>query len=319
MDFLFHIQQGQLLLAKEDIASIIKALEHFKKANEMTEHKDISKPKILYHLAYGNLLLGNFELAYKIAHKAKRHINIAIKNCGITMNNMRKLFYEDDIDAMIKHIDKTHHQLVVLIDTKDDKFDDNEIDYGFINNPWSKKNKPRLIPEFSIDRLKEDVIIATFTGLSRTNDDLVYFDKLKGNVLFYVQGYFTSLTGDQNAVDRQFENRITNNEPIDYVDEERYILIDPLSLAEFLNEFRAQTNGKEPFLSYVNYFAEEAIKKFSSKKNKDLTISIHMQKAFHEIFNEKYLNVSNELRNEYVNIFGNTCKALAIRWIKLNI
>ena len=50
MDFSFHVQQGQQLLEKRDAASFKKALEHFKKANEMTEEGHIGKPKILYHL-----------------------------------------------------------------------------------------------------------------------------------------------------------------------------------------------------------------------------------------------------------------------------
>jgi hypothetical protein len=87
MDWTFHIQQGQHLLGKKNTESIKKALEHFRKANEMIEEEDIGKPKILYFLALGNFAIGQIEQSYKIAHKAKRSIDIAIENSLITMDN----------------------------------------------------------------------------------------------------------------------------------------------------------------------------------------------------------------------------------------
>lgn len=243
MDFLFHLQQGQQLIEKQDSESIRKALEHFKQANEMTEEEDVGKPKILYFLALGNLYIGQVEQSYKIAHKAKRSIDTAIASSMFSMNNMRQMLGEDNIAALINHIDDKYPQLVSFTDIDDDDFDENELDFSLVSKIYKTVDKPEVKPQFSVDTLSEEVIFATFSGQGRTNDELVYFDKLKGNVLSHVQGYFSSLIGDQSIQNRRLANRITNNEPTDFVDEDRYILIDRLLLTDFLTEFKKQTNN----------------------------------------------------------------------------
>jgi len=322
MDFSFHLQQGQQLLEKQDALSIKKALEHFKVANEMTEDEHVGKPKILYHLALGNLVIGNIEKSYKIAYKAKRSIDTAIENSMISMNNMRQMLGESDIDALIDHIDKKYPQLVLFTDTEDDDFNENELDFSLVSKLYQTTEKQEIKPQFSINNLTEDVIMATFMGLGRTNDELVYFDKLKGDVLSHVQGYFSSHIGDQSVAGRRLANRITNSEPTDFVDEDRYILIDRLLLTEFLNEFKKQTNGIEPFFSFVEYFSIEVLKDFTYDKDltiDDLACSNHMQGKFHEIFSNKYKNRIQELKNNYTNIFENTSKSLATTWIRNKI
>lgn len=322
MDFSFHLQQGQQLLEKRDATSIKKALEHFKKANEMTEDEHIGKPKILYHLALGNCLIGNIEHSYKIAHKAKRSIDTAIENSMFSMNNMRKMLGEGDIDALIDHIDEEFPQAVLFTNTDDDDFDENELDFALVNQLYETAEKEEVKPQFSIDSLNEEVLMATFFGLSRTNDELVYFDKLKGDVLSYVQGYFSSHIGDQSIANRRLANRITNSEPTDFVDEDRYVLIDRLKLSDFLEEYKKRTKGKEPFSSFVEYFSVEVLKDFTYDDDltiEDLANSNHIQEKFHELFRQKYQNRASELRDDYSRIFQNTTKALAVNWIKQNV
>ncbi len=322
MDFSFHLQQGQQLLKKQDATSIKKALEHFKKANEMTEDEHVGKPKILYHLALGNYLIGNIEKSYKIAHKAKRSIDIAINNSMFSMDNMRQMLGEGDIDALINHIDDKFPQAVLFTDTDDDDFDENELDFALLNQLYETIEKEEVKPQFSIDSLNEEVLMATFFGLSRTNDELVYFDKLKGDVLSYVQGYFSSHIGDQSIANRRLVNKITNSEPTDFVDEDRFVLIDRLKLSEFLEEYKKQTKGKEPFYSFVEYFSVEVLKDLTYDNDltiDDLANSNHLQNKFHELFGQKYQSRVSELREDYTRIFQNTTKALAVNWIKQNI
>lgn len=322
MDNIFHLQQGQQLLEKQDTSAIKRALEHFKKANEMTEDKDIGKPKILYHLAIGNYFIGQIEQSYKIAHKAKRSIGGVIENSKFSMTNMRQVLGEEDIDALIRQILEKFPQVTSDINIYDDDFDENKLDFSLLSQLYQTADKEDIKPQFSIENLSDEVLIATFFGLSRTNDELIYFDKLKGDVLSHVQGYFSSHIGDQSTANRLLANRITNIEPIDFVDEERYILIDRLKLTEFLKEFKKQTEGKEPFLSFVDYFSIEVLKDY--KFNNDLTIddlanSNHIQEKFHELFGQKYQNRILELRTDFTIIFQNTSKAIALNWIKKNI
>jgi len=322
MDFSFHLQQGQQLLEKHDSESIRKALEHFKQANEMTEDEHVGKPKILYFLALGNLHIGQIEQSFRIAQKAKRSIDTAIASSMFSMNNMRQMLGEESIDALINHIDEKFPQLVSFTDIDDDDFDENELDFSLVSILYKKENKPEVKPQFSFDTLREEVIFATFSGQVRTNDELVYFDKLKGDVLSHVQGYFSSLIGDQSILNRRLANRITNNEPTDFVDEDRYILIDRLLLTEFLSEFKIQTNYKEPFHSFVDYFSIEVLKDFTFNEDlkiEDLACSNHIQQKFHELFSKKNTDKIQVLRNDYTAIFENTCKSLALNWIKKNV
>lgn len=322
MDFSFHLQQGQQLLEKQDAESIRKALEHFKTANEMTEEEHVGKPKILYFLALGNLHIGQIEQSYRIAHKAKRSIDTAIASSVFSMNNMRQMLGEDNIDALINHIDEKYPQLVSFTDTDDDDFDENELDFSLVSKLYKTEDKPEVKPQFSIDTLREEVIFATFSGQGRSDDELVYFDKLKGDVLCHVQGYFSSLIGDQSILNRRLANRITNNEPTDFVDEDRYILIDRLLLTEFLSEFKKQTNDKEPFHSFVDYFSVEVLKDFTYNEDltiEDLVCSNHIQQKFHELFSKKHAEKIQALKNDYTTIFENTCKSLALNWIKQKV
>lgn len=322
MDFAFHLQQGQQLLEKQDGISIRKALEHFKTANEMTEDEYIAKPKTLYFLALGNLHIGQIAQSYRIAHKAKRSIDTAIEHSMFSMNNMRQMLGEENIDGLIKHIEDSYPQVITMIDIDDDDFDENYLDFSLVSRIYKTVEKPEIKPQFSIETLRDEVIFATFSGQSRTNDELVYFDKHKGDVLSHVQGYFSSLIGDQSVLNRNLANKIMNSEPIDFVDEDRYRLIDRLLLPEFLEEYKRQTSGKEPFYSFVNYFSVEVLKDFTYDKDltiDDLACSSHIQQKFHELFSKKHPNNIQALRSDYTRIFENTCKAIATNWIKHNV
>lgn len=322
MDFSFHIQQGQQLLDKQDAISVKNALEHFKKANEIIEDEDVRKPITLYHLALGNYNIGQIEQSYRIAYKAKRSIDTAIENSMLSMNNMRQMLGESDIDALIQYIDENFPQVAFQIDTDYDDFDENVLDFSRLNQIYPTVDKQEIEPEFTIDDLDNEVLAATYSGLCRTNDELVYFDKLKGDVLSHVQGYFSSHIGDQSIADRRLVDRITNREPIDFVDEERYILIDRLKLSDFLNEYKKQSNGKEPFISYVDYFSEEILKEYSYDKSltiDDLANSNYIQQKFHLIFSKKYQDRVLELREDYSDIYQETQQALALKWIKAKV
>lgn len=288
----------------------------------MTEDGHVGKPKILYHLALGNYLVGNIEQSYRIAHKAKRSIDTAIENSIISMNNMRQMLGESDIDDLISHIIEKFPQIILLTETDNDDFDENELNFALVNQLYETTAKEAVKPQFSIDNLGYEIIMATFFGLGRTNDQLMYFDKLKGDVVSYVQGYFTSHIEDQSIANRKLYNKITNSEPTDFVDEERYILFDRLKLSEFLNEFKRQAKGKEPFTSFVDYFSIEVLKDFSYDKDftvEDIANSNHIQDKFHELFSKKYQDRVLELRDDYSTIVQNTTESIAINWIKQNI
>ena len=323
MDYTFHLQQGQQLIEKKDANSMKKALEHFVSANKMIEETDIGRPKVLYFLALGNYLIGNIDKSYMIAYKAKRSIDIAIENSMITMNNMRQMIGENDIDMLIKHLEDKFSHIIMHVPNDDDDFDENEMDFTNVNKLYETKDEKVIKANYTIDDLSKDVIMATFSGMNRTNDELVYFDKSKGNVLMYVQGYFSPMTGDQSISNRILANRITSGEPNDFVDETKHVLIDRLLLSDFLNEFTSIANGKEPFASFEEIFTREILKDYSGYDEhitiNDLTFTNHTQEKFHNVFSEKYQDRIYELKNDYVKIFETACENIAKNWIRNKI
>jgi uncharacterized tellurite resistance protein B-like protein len=167
--------------------------------------------------------------------------------------------------------------------------------------------------------ISEEVLMATFSGMGRTNDELVYFDKQNKDVLSYVSGYFSSLLGDQSQSNRTLANRITSGSPNDYIDKSRHILIDRLLLSDFLDEYHKQSQNKEPFSSFSELFGTEVLKDFSYDNDitiNDLTFSNHIQQKFHKVFSENYQSRVHELRDDYTAIFENTCNELASKWIR---
>ncbi len=322
MDFKFHLQQGQHLLNKRDGLSIRKALEHFKTANVMSEDVLIAKPKTLYYLALGNLHIGQVANSYRIAHKAKRSLDLATERSVVSMGNMRQLLGEEQIDKLIRYIEEKHLQLITMIDVDDDDFDENDLDFSLVDRIYKTTHKPDLRREFSIETLSDDVLYATFAGQSRADDELVYFDKLKGDVLSHVEGYFSSLIGDQGVMNRRLADRILKREPVDFVDDDRYVLIERLDLSDFLEEFKKQSNGKEPFYSLVDYFLVDVLGEYQSKYGlnlDELTCNSGIQRKFHDYYAEKLANMSRLAQSEYQALFNKTCKALAIRWIEDNV
>jgi hypothetical protein len=271
-------------------------------------------------LAVGNLHIGQITQAYRLANKAKRSIDIAIANSVLQMNNMREMLGERDIDALIDHIEENYPQFISATDREIDDFDENLLDFSKLQRLYQTKEQTKVTPQFTLDSLKKEVVYATFNGLTRINDELIYFDKLTGDVLIHVQGYFSSLIGDQSLLNRRLAEKIMNNEPQDLVDEKRYLLIDRLQLSEFLNAFKAQSNGKKPFHTFPDLFAKEIFKEFSFGREmtiNDLAFSSHIQQKFHELFQKH--NTGNHLKDDYTRIFENTCKSLALKWIRQNV
>lgn len=320
MDFSFHIEQGRLLLLRGDLSSIKKAFEHFITANKMIEEQPMGKPQALYSLALGNFLIGNYDLSYKIAHKAKRCINTAIQNSWLLTNDMRQMLGEEDIDNLINKIEDDFPIVALFTNKDDENFDENEMDFSKVHNLCQLTDEKKDIqPNYS--NLSEDTIMAVFIeGQSRMKNELVYFDKLEGDVLGHVNGFFVSLTGNQDIEGNQFLNRIENNSQVDFIDEERYFLIDCLPLTEFLKEYKEQTKGNEPFLSFANYFLEEILKEFNNNGTADnIGMNYKIQERFHALFGKKHQNNFEKLKEEYSSIFNNTCTSLAKQWLLKNV
>lgn len=318
-DFSFYLQQGSKLVEKDDPGSKIKGVEHFVKANQLTVDGDIAKPQTLYHVAYGYFILGDLEMAYKVAWKAKRAIPLARQNSFISMSVWPG---ENNINEIIAFIEERHPDISERIDVDDIDFDENNIDFEYLYSIYGAPAENKITPEFNRSNLTKELLSATFGGMSANDEHEIYFDKLKGDVLQLVEGYLTSTLGDQSAGNRRLVERITNGEPPDYIDENRYIQLHSVDLKTFLEEYRLQSMGKEPFYSFTFQFAEEMIEKISEYEELEeagISFNFFMTKEFGNSFTEKYPDRVATLGADYSRIFENTCNSLARKWIEKEI
>lgn len=322
MDITFHLKQGQQLLDKKDSQSIKKALEHFREANLGNDENNVLKPKILYFLALGNYLIGQVGQAYRIAYKAKRSIDFAMQSSVFVMDNMRQMLGEKDIEDMIAHIESNYFWEIESIDIEDDDFDENILDFSNLHQIYKSEQKEEIVPTFEIEELSDELLSATFYGMCRTNDELIYFDKLKGDVLGYVEGFLSSHLGDQNVLNNRLSNRIIYRDNPDYIDEDRYILIDQLPLSEFLDEIKSNSQNNDTYLSFVEEFSItilEDFKYYDDLSLDDLGCSKHILYKFLELFRFYCNNNYYEVSNEFYKIINNSQHSLARSWIKKKI
>ncbi len=296
-----------------------KALRHFISANKMIEEGHVQKPLVLFYLALVNYQIGNVALSYKITQKAKRNVDLVIKNNPFLRERMKDSSFEEELDGLINYIKESYPQIIMFIDEDDDNFNENTSNFSHVSQYLQSKEMEKVVPSYSFDSLTDEVMIATFTGLCRNDDELVFFDKLKGDVLMQVQGYLCSMTEDTAVSDRKFYERLKRREPADFIDKNRYILIDRLPLVDFLDEYRRQSRGREPFTSFTHFFAKEIMKEFSYNHDitvHDLVFSSYIQDKFHKTFSANYGYRFQELKNQYVSIFESTVDSLVESWLK---
>lgn len=316
MDSFFHINQGQRLLEKKENQSVRKALEHFKTANEMTEDGDIGKPQALYFLSLGNIFVGNLRNSYLIALKAKRAIPLARERSIVAMNSWPG---EDKIDGIIQHLEKKYPQLLQI--KQETEIDENELDFSNVDLLYPKS--PNEKEDFSFIDLKdldEETHFAVFSGMGRDHDALVYFDRIAGDVLSYVEGYFSSFFGDQSEAGRILVDKITSHAPTDYIDENRYMLIPRLGLTDFLNEFKNAVKGEPLFIRFINTFSKNILDDFEGnedvKSTDDLVFSDSMREKFMNLFESEVVSNNPNSATLFERYFGETSIAISSKWIK---
>ena len=133
-NYIFHLEQGEALLnSTEPTADKVKeAMNHFVIANQKIDYEndEYGKPRSLYYLSLGNLIIRNIKLSYKLAHKANRKIDDLIKNAPIQTNNFRERLGGNDIDYIINHIEENFNQEINSVNFKKDKFNENELDFS---------------------------------------------------------------------------------------------------------------------------------------------------------------------------------------------
>lgn len=125
--------QGFFLKNKDDLHSIINALEHFIKANKMLEENDMLKPKTLCFIASCNYKIGNIDIAYRIAKKAKKSIPIVIRNIRYLSGVSGEMIGEKRIDELIGAIEENFQEALSDFDFENDSIDENNIDLKIVS------------------------------------------------------------------------------------------------------------------------------------------------------------------------------------------
>jgi hypothetical protein len=122
----------------------------------------------------------------------------------------------------------------------------------------------------SLKDLDKSIFSNVVVGMQRDWDEYIYFDKLTGNILRHIEGYFMimnkNIDGSQNHI---LKERIKQFDEPDYIDESRHILIDKMGLINFLCEWEdIASKEHEPFAGIIDDFVEDFNKKNYKKANK---------------------------------------------------
>jgi len=175
--------------------------------------------------------------------------------------------------------------------------------------------------DFTINDLDESVFFNVLVGMMRDWDEYIYFDKLTGDVLHHVQGYFVvmnkNIDGSQNRI---LKNRIETFDERDFVDEDRHVLIDKLMLPAFLSEWKFISQGEEPFSSLPDFFVED----FNQKEHIEgrLADTFHLNDFTVREFCKFFLNRhghSLELKEKFPKIMDSCNISLGRKWVLRNI
>ena len=168
---------------------------------------------------------------------------------------------------------------------------------------------------FSIQDLDNSIFLNVVVGMQRDWDEYIYFDKLTGNVLYHVEGYFVimnkNLDGSQNQI---LKERSEQFDKPDYIDESRHILIDKMRLVEFLCEWEDIANKEhKPFADLGQDFVEDFNKRNYKKANK-----WNYNTFTHREFAKFYLNrfgTDPNLKKTFVRITDICNICLGRKWI----
>lgn len=315
-DVFFHITQGMLLIEKKDAESIKKALNHFRESNLMTQSGDIAKPQALYSLAYGNLIIGNIERAYVLVNKAFKELDVSKKQSMLKMDVWPG---EDKITELLSLLNESYPNLQRFSNIKNEGFDENYLDFSNIPLLFESDNTVAYETYLKVDSISNDVLTMVFTAMLRYEEDLIYFDKIRGEPLAYVEGYFVSSSGDQTLNNRMLANKIMNNSPSDLVDEDRHILIPRLICSDFIDEFRTITSDEKTYYEFADTFTKEIIKSYKDsevKTLKDLYLTNHTLDFFFNCFKEKFAKGDMVMMRDFDNMMAITSNTVAKRWIQ---
>mgnify|MGYP003609566449 CR=1 FL=1 len=166
--------------------------------------------------------------------------------------------------------------------------------------------------------VKQELLDAVFAGLTRSDDDLVFFDKSNGDVFALVDGYFSSLKEDQSISNRHLMNKILNNSPKDKIEELKHFLINQITLMDFLQEYEKQTNSLEPFSSFSKKFPLLLSDKYNGINTTNLKFNFNLINEFDQLFTSAFQDNISSLTKNYSIIFDNTCSCLAYKYLQKN-
>ena len=122
--------QGFYLKNTEDIQAIVNALDYFIKTNKLLNDADILKPKTLCYIALCNYKIGNIDIAYHIAMKAKNYIIKVINNdpfSGISIEMIGELQIDDLINTIKEKFQDS------IVDFENENINENLVDLNKIS------------------------------------------------------------------------------------------------------------------------------------------------------------------------------------------
>lgn len=164
-------------------------------------------------------------------------------------------------------------------------------------------------------------IMMIASAMGREDGVDIYIDKLKLDIVGYVNGYISSFLGDESENNRILAERIMSDAPMDYLDPIRYIEIPRITAQQFLQEYINNAIGMSPFENFAISFQQSigAIFNNSEITANDVFWGDLVADNFHEQFGNLHGENFQELAETYQTLFETTLFNLASKWLKKSV
>lgn len=162
---------------------------------------------------------------------------------------------------------------------------------------------------YSIDLLK-----AVFHAMQRDNDEILYYDRHKNDVLIYEQDYLVSILIGREQMNKVLAKRITTEDSYDSINEGVHFLVPQISIIEYIAVMKQHSGDFSMMLSILESMQEGLT---NHCKEEDININSYtLNMVFFQSLNMYLSEQETEVDSERVNaVINASSEFVARRWL----
>ncbi len=188
--------------------------------------------------------------------------------------------------------------------------------FDYVDFLYPKKVFKKSITQVRNDYFNEQLLSAIFSSMQRKENEYIYYNRLKNEVEYYIEGYFTNFEDEKSMQGMMIRiaNRATSKSS-DRIINDVHFLIPRISVGTFLKKLRNTYSEDTHTLDWLNMYEDDVNDAYEySQYNLD-------GYDFEEIDEEDIIDSIEEVESLDLVVFDNSLSRdfhrLIIDWIKL--